>query len=172
MVLGYAGTIPLMGSSLKLCYVLNPGMAFGIQFYPPYGKLLLTLGRILITYAIIRHIEKLRRERPLSTRSSRAWTWILGGAVGNSIDSIFYGVLLENAPHDAPIAWGHGQVIDMIHLDLWRGQLPTWVPFMKECNVHLFPIFNLADVAILVGMLMILCSPGGCRIYRSGSPTH
>ena len=83
---------------------------------------------------------------------------MLGGAVGNIIDSIFYGVLLGNAPQHTPAAWFHGQVIDMIYLDLWQGQLPTWVPWIGGQHLALFPICNIADVAILLGIMVVLGS--------------
>ena len=81
---------------------------------------------------------------------------ILAGAIGNVIDSTFYGALLENAPYDAVTPWFHGQVIDMFYLDLWEGYVANWVPFWGGKRVSLLPIFNLADVAIFIGVLIVL----------------
>ena len=81
---------------------------------------------------------------------------ILGGAIGNLIDSIFYGVWLNNAPADAPWAWFYGQVIDMFYIDIWEGRLPDWIPFMGGRYLSLWPVFNIADASIFVSVIVIL----------------
>jgi signal peptidase II len=80
---------------------------------------------------------------------------ILGGAIGNLIDSVFYGVLLNNAPAGAPMQWFHGQVIDMFFFDFWEGVLPSWIPIWGG-NYYSTPIFNFADAAIFCGVVIIL----------------
>ena len=156
MEMGYHGAIKLIGNWLKINYTLNPGMAFGIQLGFRYGKLVLTLGRIVATFLIGRHIWHLRQEKCVLASQLWGWALILGGAIGNVIDSTFYAVLLDNAPHNAPISWFHGQVIDMIHVDVWETRLPGWIPFGGGNYLAFFPIFNLADVAIFFGVLTIL----------------
>jgi signal peptidase II len=81
---------------------------------------------------------------------------ILGGAVGNLIDSVFYGVWLNNAPLHAPMPWLYGQVVDMFYIDIWEGYMPEWVPLIGGDYMALWPIFNVADAAIFVGVAAIL----------------
>jgi len=158
MEMGALGQIKLLGNWVKLHYTLNPGMAFGIQFGFKYDKVLLTVIRIIATVLIGRHIWQLAKSK--STPSWLLWGWalILGGAAGNGIDSTFYGALLHNVPYEAPMPWFYGQVIDMFYIDIWTGRLPGWVPWFGGQCVTCFPIFNLADVAILAGVVLILLS--------------
>jgi len=81
---------------------------------------------------------------------------ILGWAAGNVIDSTFYGVFLGNAPHGSPTPWFHGQVIDMIYIDIWEGYLPQWIPLIGGEYYSFWPIFNIADSSIFVGIFIIL----------------
>ena len=83
---------------------------------------------------------------------------IFGGGISNIIDSIFYGVFLDNAPFNAITPWFHGQVIDMFYIDLWGGYLPDWIPLWGGNMVTLLPIFNLADVAIFRSFCSIIFS--------------
>ncbi len=154
MPLGAAGTIPLLGKWLKLYHVRNPGMALGIQLGWKYGKLLLTFTRTLAVCAISYHIAHIQRKLP--RRSIWGWALVLGGAIGNTIDNLFYAAVLPQYPGDTDLSWGYGQVIDMIYLDLWHGQIPRWLPGIGGNFIVLFPIFNLADVAIIIGILIIL----------------
>ena len=151
---GYYGQIEIIGSYVKLHYTLNPGMAFGIQLGSDYGKLILTSFRILAMFGIGYFLYKLtvNKSKPLLLTCTAL---ILGGAIGNLIDSVFYGVLLNNAPLDAPMQWFHGQVIDMFFFDFWEGILPTWIPFWGG-SYYSTPIFNFADAAIFCGVVTIL----------------
>lgn len=81
---------------------------------------------------------------------------ILGGAIGNLVDSIFYGVWLDNAPYNAPTPWFHGQVVDMFYFDIWEGYIPEWVPLWGGSYTALWPIFNIADASIFIGVAIIL----------------
>lgn len=152
---GLAGEIRVLGDVFKLHYVLNPGMAFGVEFGSIYGKLLLTSFRLLAIGAIAWYLHD------LITKNTHpgfviCMSLILGGAVGNVIDSVFYGVLLNNAPYNAPIPWFNGQVIDMFYLDIWEGVLPSWIPLLGGQYYSLWPIFNLADASIFLGVTLIL----------------
>lgn len=154
MEIGPENHIKLFGNFLKCTYVLNYGMAFGLQFGFKYGKLLITFVRIVASIYIGCHII---RSFYQSSPSIWIWGWILllGGAIGNSIDSIFYGVYLNNAPVTAPMKWFHGQVIDMVHFDVYTGSIPDWVPFCAGQEFSIFPIFNIADVAIFIGLFFV-----------------
>lgn len=177
MEMGHPGAVKLIGNWFKIHYTLNPGMAFGIQFGFRYDKLLLTLGRLVAAYVIGRYIWKLAREEHTSVLLLWGWTLILGGAIGNVIDSTLYAILLDNAPYNAPMSWFYGQVIDMIYLDIWEAKLPTWLPFIGGSYWSLLPIFNIADVAIFLGVVAVLWArrssfwkQGGCM--HPATPSH
>jgi signal peptidase II len=148
--------IPILGDWFKLNYQLNPGMAFGIKIVGAYGKLILTLFRwiasAVIAWVIIDLSKKNRAE---------GLTWsialILGGALGNVMDSTFYGVLLNNQPVDSISPWFHGQVIDMFYIDICNCKMPDWgLPIFDGSYYPLWPVFNLADASIFVGVTWII----------------
>lgn len=152
---GLPGQIQLLGNWLKLHYTLNPGMAFGIELGSPYGKLMLTTFRLIAMVGIGYYLITLIRKK-----ISRAYiiciALILGGAMGNLFDSVFYGVLLNNAPSGSPSPWLHGQVIDMIYVDIWEGFLPEWIPLFGGQYYAFWPIFNVADATIFCSIASIL----------------
>ena len=156
---GYIGEISIVGNWFKLHYVLNSGMAFGLELNQKYGKLILTSFRILTVFGIGWYLKQLIfRKLHLGLIFSIAL--VLAGAIGNVLDSIFYGVFLDNAVfvEDPPFLypWGHGQVIDMFYFDVWQGQIPENFPIWGGSYIALFPIFNLADLSILVGIFQIM----------------
>lgn len=163
---GYFGQIELIGSLFKLHYTLNPGMAFGIQLGSIYGKLILTTFRIIAMFGIGYYLHFLSKKH-----SPKGLLFcislILGGAIGNLIDSVFYGVLLGNAPFGAPMTWFHGQVIDMFFFDVWEGILPLWVPVWGG-TYYSTPIFNFADAAIFCGVVSIIIFQN--RFFESQKP--
>ncbi|WP_229217037.1 lipoprotein signal peptidase [Dyadobacter luteus] len=155
---GFSGQIALIGNWFKLHYVLNPGMAFGMQLGHEYGKLFLTLFRLVAMCAIGWYLVHLARSGA-AKGLLLALSMILAGAVGNVIDSTFYGVFLDNAPYGSPTPWFHGQVIDMIFVDFWEGFIPEWVPLWGG-QYYSTPIFNIADSCIFVGVCSILIFQG------------
>jgi signal peptidase II len=151
---GYFGQIPLIGDFFKLHYTLNPGMAFGIQIGSIWGKLILTTFRIFAMFGLGYYLYSLTiKNSPKGLLVSVAL--ILGGAIGNLIDSVFYGVWFNNAPAGAPMQWFHGQVIDMFFADFYEGTLPNWIPLWGG-SYYSTPIFNFADAAIFCGVMSIL----------------
>lgn len=140
----------------KLHYLLNPGMAFGIRWNNEFGKMALTLFRIAAMIGIAYYLVRMAKK---GVHAGFLWSLalILGGAVGNVIDSTFYGVFLNNHPADSPTPWFHGQVIDMLFFPLFDFTWPSWVPFLgDEYFLFFSPVFNIADSSIFVGVVIIL----------------
>jgi len=155
MPMGAGGEISVVGEWFKLHYILNKGMAFGMSLGSSYGKLGLTLFRLFAMVAIGILLYRLSKK---NYHAGLLWCLaaILGGAIGNLIDSVFYGVFLENAPYESITPWFHGQVIDMFYFDVWEGYLPNWLPLWGGREVALWPIFNVADAAIFIGVLSLV----------------
>jgi signal peptidase II len=155
MDLGIVGQIKVIGDWFKLHYTLNPGMAFGMQIGSDHGKLILTSFRMVAIIGIAYYLFYLAKK---GVHNGLVWciALILGGAIGNAIDSIFYGVLLENAPYGVSTPWLHGQVIDMFYIDIWEGRVAEWIPFFGGDYMALWPIFNIADASIFIGVSIIL----------------
>lgn len=155
MEMGVAGEIPVFGDWFKLHYTENPGMAFGLEIGSEYGKLILTVFRLFAMTGIAYYLYYLIKKR---VPKGLCWSisLILGGAVGNVIDSIFYGVFLGNAPDGASTPWFHGQVVDMFYIDIWEGRVASWVPVVGGDYMSLWPIFNIADASIFIGVSIIL----------------
>ena len=153
--LGSAGEISVIGDFLKIHYLTNPGMAFGMKFDLVYGKFILSFIRLGAMFVISYYLYLFIKNKftPLFLYSC---SLILGGAIGNLIDSIFYGVLLHNAPYDSITPWFHGQVIDMIYFDIWEGYVPEWIPYFGDDYLSLWPVFNIADASIFTGVCTIL----------------
>ena len=155
MIRGSVGQIQIFGEWFKLHYLTNPGMAFGMQLPFENSKIYLTLFRIIAMFAIGYYLYYLhKKEAPKGLLICIGL--ILGGAIGNLVDSIFYGVFLDNAPFDAPSPWFYGQVVDMFYIDIWEGYLPDWIPIIGGDHMALWPVFNIADASIFVSIIIIL----------------
>lgn len=155
MTMGSQGQILILGDLFKLHYLTNPGMAFGLKLDFTYGKLILTVFRIGAMFAIGYYLYSLIK-KGTNPGFLVCIALILGGAIGNLIDSIFYGVLLDNAPYDAPTPWFHGQVVDMFYIDIWEGYLPDWIPLLGGDYMALWPVFNIADASIFIAICIII----------------
>ncbi len=159
MDFGTPGQIKVIGDWFKLHYTTNPGMAFGMQIGSEYGKMILTSFRLIAMFGIGYYLYYLIRKK-MHPGYLVCISLILGGAIGNLIDSIFYGVWLNNAPYDAPTPWFHGQVVDMFYIDIWEGFIPQWIPLWGGSYTALWPIFNIADASIFTGVAIILIFQG------------
>jgi signal peptidase II len=155
MTMGTRGQIQVLGDFFKLHYLTNPGMAFGMELPFENAKMVLTLFRLVAMFAIGYYLYLMhKKDAPMGLLVCIGM--ILGGAIGNLIDSIFYGVWLDNAPFDAPTPWFYGQVVDMFYIDIWEGRIPDWVPLWGGDYMALWPVFNVADASIFIGILIIL----------------
>jgi signal peptidase II len=155
MIKGTAGQIKIFGDWFKLHYLTNPGMAFGMQLPFDNSKIVLTLFRIIAMIGIGYYLYYLhKKQSPKGLLICIGL--ILGGAIGNLVDSIFYGVFLDNAPYDSPSPWFYGQVVDMFYIDIWEGYLPDWIPIIGGDHMALWPVFNIADASIFVSIIFIL----------------
>ncbi|MEX2401264.1 MAG: signal peptidase II [Rhodothermales bacterium] len=136
--------ISLIGDWLKFTFTENPGMAFGITVGP---RGLVTMFSIIATILIIFYLYRVRNDY-YPYRASLAL--ILGGAVGNIIDRVFYGTFFKGEP------LFFGKVVDFIHVNLWSGFIAESIPFIGGTYISLFPIWNVADMAIVVGVVGII----------------
>ncbi|MFK7970309.1 MAG: lipoprotein signal peptidase [Bacteroidia bacterium] len=162
-------TQSIMGDWFKLHYILNPGIAFGLKLDFEYGKLLLSLVRLLAVVGLGWYTWSLFKKgahRGLIATLALIWA----GAFGNTIDSVFYGVLIDgNAMAGSFTPWFHGQVIDMLYFPMIESHFPSWFPFWGGERFTFFsPVFNIADACISVGFFVLLIFQG--RFFPKEAP--
>ena len=143
----------------------NNGMAFGMECGGYTGKTLLTLFRIIVVGFGIKYISDLAKTK-LTNGALIALGLIIGGALGNIIDSSFYGLIFDESYNNIasfmPESGGyssllHGKVVDMFYFPLINSHFPDWMPIMGGDHFIFFrPVFNIADAGISVGIFMIL----------------
>lgn len=156
----------VLGNWFKIHFVENPGMAFGFEFGGEYGKVFLTLFRIVAVIFIGRYLIKISKNKQIPIGFIICITLIFAGAIGNIIDCIFYGVIFDHSygqvaqifPENGTYGtWLHGKVVDMLYFPLVDSQYPSWLPFVGGERFQFFrPVFNIADSSISIGICSLL----------------
>ncbi|UIR55159.1 lipoprotein signal peptidase [Sphingobacterium sp. SRCM116780] len=156
----------VIGKFVQIHFIENNGMAYGMEFGGEFGKLMLTLFRIIAVGGIgygLHYMVKKKYNRAFILNIAL----IFAGALGNIIDSTFYGLIFNestwyNKASLFPAEGGyatifHGKVVDMLYFPLIDGTFPSWLPFWGGQDFLFFrPVFNIADSAISVGVVLIL----------------
>jgi len=140
----------IIGKWFIIHFTENNGMAFGMEFGGEFGKLALSLFRIAAVAGIgygLHYLIKHKYHRGLILNVAL----IFSGALGNIIDSVFYGKIYGYE------TWFHGRVVDMLYFPIAEGHFPSWIPVWGGDEFVFFrPVFNLADAAISIGVILIL----------------
>jgi len=154
----------IIGNWFHIYFIENEGMAFGMVMGGDMGKLFLSCFRIIFSIAIIYYLYNLVKQKA-SNGLIICVSLILAGALGNIIDSVFYGVIFTDShghiatflPDQGYAGWLHGRVVDMLYFPMIEGTYPSWFPIIggKEFIFFQF-IFNIADSAITTGILILI----------------
>ncbi len=142
----------------------NNGMAFGLEFGGVSGKIILTLFRIIVVIIGMFYLRKTIK-KTIPVGALIAIGLIVGGAIGNIIDSCFYGLIFNESYNNIaslfPESGGYapflqGKVVDMFYFPLINSHFPNWLPFFGgEHFIFFRPVFNIADAGISVGIFLI-----------------
>ena len=147
----------------RIHFTENNGMAMGIEFGGKSGKLFLTLFRTVAVGALIYWLYD-NIKRNVHNAVIFGIALIFSGAVGNIIDSVFYGVIFDHPVHTTATLFSenadgelfHGKVVDMFYFPIWSGDLPEWIPFVGGDPYTFFQyIFNPADAFITIGVVLL-----------------
>ena len=146
-------------------FVENNGMAFGFEFGGEYGKIFLSMFRVVAVFGIGYYILKLvKKDIPMGFIACASL--IFAGAIGNIIDSAFYGLIFSDSygqvaslfpPGGGYATFLHGKVVDMFYFPMFSGIYPNWIPFLGGSDFQFFrPVFNVADSSISIGIFAII----------------
>ncbi len=160
-------SVNVLGNWFQLCFVENEGMAFGMVLGGDFGKLFLSLFRIVLSAGIIWYIRKLLKNPETPMGVLVGLSMVLVGALGNIIDSAFYGLIFSESgvtsvatlfpPEGSYGTFLHGKVVDMLYFPLVDTVLPDNFPILGGRRFVFFQfIFNVADSAITCGAAYLL----------------
>lgn len=161
--------VNIIGQWFKLHFIENEGMAYGWKFGGEWGKILLTLFRLVAVIFGTFYLKYIIRQNYHKGFIICA-TLIYAGAIGNLIDSMFYGLIFENSgtmsnpyvsaifPKEGYAGFLHGRVVDMLYFPIIRdARFPEWFPIWGGEDFEFFrPVFNIADASISFGVIIIL----------------
>lgn len=159
---------PVIGKWFKLYFIENEGMAYGWKFGGQWGKVILTLFRLAAVIFGVFYIRKIF-EKKYHPGYIICAAFIFAGALGNLIDSMFYGMIFENSsdityniarifPPNGYAGFMHGRVVDMLYFPIIQiNKLPDWIPFFGGKEFSFFNyIFNIADASVSSGVIIII----------------
>jgi signal peptidase II len=157
--------IPLLGNWGMFHFIENNGMAFGMEMGGNFGKIALSIFRIIAIFAIGWFLASLVRKKA-NLGLIIAVSAVMAGAIGNIIDSAFYGLIFSDSynhvavmfpPDGGYSSFLHGRVVDMFYFPIINTHWPDWVPVMHGRSFVFFsPVFNIADSAISCGVVSII----------------
>lgn len=166
--INYGDGFDMLGLSwAKIHFVENEGMAFGMSFGGVTGKYILSVFRIIMTVFLLYILKNLIKQGE-SMGLIVSFSMVIAGAIGNSIDGMFYGLIFSESHYHGGLATmfppdgGYGgfltgKVVDMLYFPLIDTILPEWFPIWGGERFEFFrPVFNIADSAITVGVASIL----------------
>jgi signal peptidase II len=158
----------IIGNWFRLYFIENEGMAYGWKFGGNWGKLILTLFRLFAVIFGVFYLKRIIRQKD-HAGFIICVALIFAGALGNLIDSMFYGLIFQDSsmysnniakifPLHGYAGFLHGKVVDMLYFPIIRdAHFPSWIPFVGGQEFDFFrPIFNISDAVISIGIITIL----------------